>query len=329
MGPTALAQVLRQLGEIFPAEDHPNLLVGLDGADDAAVYRLRPDEVLIATTDFFPPIVDDAYDFGYIAAANAMSDVFAMGGEVLFALNLVAFPETLPESVTAAILRGGAEAVRAAAGVIAGGHSVMDREPKYGLAVIGRAHPDRLLRKSGARPGDLLVLTKSLGTGLVTTALKRGVADPADVAAASASMKTLNRAAGQAAVAAGAKAATDITGYGLAGHALEMANQGQVAFRFTASALPLLPGALAYAAAGCIPGGGERNREAFAPQVQGLDALPAELADLLFDPQTSGGLLVALAPAAATEFMAALAAAGHRGTIIGAVEAGSGLVLEP
>lgn len=329
MGPTALAQVLRQLGEIFPAKDHPNLLIGLDGADDAAVYLLHPDEALIATTDFFPPIVDDAYDFGYIAAVNAMSDVFAMGGEVLLALNLAAFPETLPDSVTAAILRGGAEAVRAAGGVIAGGHSVMDREPKYGLAVIGRAHPARLLRKAGARAGDSLLLTKPLGTGLVTTALKRGLADPGDVAAATASMKCLNRAAGLAALASGARAATDITGFGLAGHALEMASQGGLAFHLSASALPALPGALGYAAAGCVPGGGQRNREAFAPQVRGLDQVDADLAELLFDPQTSGGLLVALAPAEVRRFVAELAAVGQTGTIIGTVEAGEGLVLVP
>jgi selenide, water dikinase len=327
MGPTALAQVLRQLNALFPAAAYPDLLVGLDQADDAAVYRLRPDEAIIATTDFFPPIVDDAHAYGYIAAANAMSDVFAMAGEVLFALNLVAFPDSLPADVQGAILLGGAEAVRAAGGVIAGGHSVIDREPKYGLAVIGRAHPDKLLRKSGAQPGDRLVLTKPLGTGLVTTALKRGVAAAEHVAAATAAMKALNLDAGRAARAAGARAATDITGFGLVGHALEMAEQGGVALCLDWRALPLLPGTLEYAAADCVPGGLIRNREAFAPQVAGLDTVPPEGALVLFDPQTSGGLLVAVPGDGVDGFVATLAAAGGAGTIIGTVVAGSGIWL--
>lgn len=325
MGPSALAQVLRQLQERFPAEAHPDLLVGLAGADDAAVYRLRPDEALVATTDFFPPIVDDAFDYGYIAAVNAMSDVFAMGGQVLLALNLVAFPETLPEQTVAAILRGGAEAVLAAGGVIAGGHSVTDPEPKYGLAVIGLVHPDRLLRKSGARPGDRLVLTKPLGTGLVTTALKRGLADPSDVEAATAAMKELNLLAGQLAFSAGARAATDVTGFGLAGHGLEMADLSGVSFQVDMSRVPLLPGAVKYADQGCVPGGGTRNRTAYAPRVAGLDGLPLAWQHLLFDPQTSGGLLVALPPESAPDYVSGLAHAGVSGTIIGGVQVGSGL----
>ncbi len=299
--------------------------MGLAGADDAAVYRLRPDEALVATTDFFPPIVDDAFDYGYIAAANAMSDVFAMGGEVLLALNLVAFPETLPDETVAAILRGGAEAVRAAGGVIAGGHSVTDREPKYGLAVIGRVHPDRLLRKAGARPGDSLVLTKPLGTGLVSTALKRGVAVAEDVAAASAAMRQLNSTAGRLAVAAGARAATDVTGFGLAGHGLEMAEQSAVALHLDVKRLPVLPGALTYGSQGCIPGGATRNRSAYSGAIDGLGELPSDWQHLLFDPQTSGGLLVALAAESVPAYLAGLAAEGVTGTIIGSVRSGRGL----
>jgi selenide,water dikinase len=217
--------------------------------------------------------------------------------------------------------------VRAAGGVIAGGHSVIDREPKYGLAVVGRAHPDRLLRKAGAQPGDVLVLTKPLGTGLVTTALKRGLASAEQVAAATATMMTLNLVAGRAAVDVGARAATDVTGFGLVGHALEMADQGGVGLRIAWPTLPRLPGALGHAAAGCVPGGLSRNQAAFAPRVAGLANLPAEWAALLFDPQTSGGLLVALPAEAVAAFAAELAAAGVAGTIIGSVIAGTGLHL--
>jgi selenide,water dikinase len=217
--------------------------------------------------------------------------------------------------------------VAAAGGVIAGGHSIIDREPKYGLAVIGRGHPERLLRKAGAVPGDRLVLTKPLGTGLVSTALKRGGADPAAVAAATASMKALNLAAGQAALAAGARAATDITGFGLAGHALEMADAAGVAFRLDLAALPLLPGAMALAEAGEVPGGTGRNRAAFEARMAGLAAVPEAWQHLVLDPQTSGGLLVALPAPAVAGYLDALAAAGGAGTIIGTVEAGGGLRL--
>lgn len=307
MGPEALAHVLRPLQAMFPAADHPALLVGLDGADDAAVYRLADDLAIVVTTDFFPPVVDDPYAYGAIAAANAMSDVFAMGGEVLLALNLVAFPDDLAPDEAAAILRGGAERVRAVGAVVAGGHSIVDREPKYGLAVVGRADPARLLRKAGARPGDALVLTKPLGTGLVTTALKRAEARADDVAAAVASMAALNRAAGHAAAAAGAHAATDITGFGLVGHAVEVADASGVRLRLRRDALPLLSGALAYAAAGCAPGGTARNASSFGSRVIGdVDDV---WRSVLFDPQTSGGLLIAVPPGAVDTLRGALAAA--------------------
>jgi selenide,water dikinase len=294
MGALALAQVLRPLREIFPAADHPELLVGLTDPDDAAVYRIAPDMALVVTTDFFPPVVDDPYDFGAIAANNAMSDVFAMGGEVLLALNLLALPDDLPAEVAAEIVRGGAEAVRAAGGVVAGGHSVVDREPKFGLAVVGRVAPDRCLRKSGVQPGDRLFLSKALGTGLITTALKRGLAQEAHVEAAVASMKQSNRDAGLLAAAIGAHAATDITGYGLLGHGLEMSRASGLDFEIDAALLPLLPGAADYARAGIVPGGTDRNREAFSSEVDGLESQPDWLREVVFDPQTSGGLLIAI-----------------------------------
>jgi selenide, water dikinase len=327
MGPAALAQVLRPLAALFPPERHPDLLVGLADPDDAAVYRLAADDALVFTTDFFPPVVDDPYDFGAIAAANAMSDVFAMGGEVVMALNLAVFPDSLPAEVLEAIVRGGADTVAAAGGALAGGHTVAGAEPMYGLAVVGRVDPAHMLRKDGARPGDRLLLTKPIGTGLVTTALKAGTAAQADVAAATQAMRALNRAAGRAAVAAGARAATDVTGYGLVGHAAEMASQAGVCLVFDVARLPLLPGALACARAGAVPGGTARNRAGFGAAVIGMSAVPEPWVDIVFDPQTSGGLLVALAPAAARAFEAALTAAGGTAVEVGYVRDGHGVEL--
>jgi len=327
MGPLALAQVLRPLAGLFPAAEYPDLLVGLDGPDDAAAYRLSDDEAIIATTDFFAPVVDDPADFGAIAAVNAMSDVFAMGGEVLLALNLLAFPDDLDPGIAAEILQGGAEMVRQAGGVVAGGHTVVDPEPKFGLAVLGRVHPAKILRKAGARVGDVLVLTKPLGTGLVTTALKRDLVRPAELEAAVASMRALNRAAGRAAVAAGAHAATDITGFSLLGHGLEMAEPSGVALEIRVADLPILPGALRLAALDCVPGGTGRNRDAYAPRVRDVDTLSRAWQGLLFDPQTSGGLLVALAADGAAAYVAAVAAEGVDARIIGAVVTGEGIVL--
>lgn len=324
MGPEALAQVLRPLASLFPGSAHPDLLVGLDLADDAAVWRVSEELALVVTTDFFTPIVDEPYDYGAIAAANAMSDVFAMGGEVMLALNLVAFPEDLPAETGAEIVRGGAETVRAAGGVVAGGHSVNDPEPKFGLAVIGRVHPEQVLRTTGARPGDVLLLSKPIGTGLVTTALKRGEAEPEHLAAAVRSMKALNRAAGAAARELAASAVTDVTGFGLLGHAMEMAEHGGVALEIDVAALPLLPGALDYARAGMAPGGTARNRAAFGARVEGIDK-EDPLMDLLFDPQTSGGLLVAIAPEAEAAFRSALAAEGEEARAIGRVREGRGI----
>jgi selenide,water dikinase len=289
-----LAHVLQPLQEIFQPEQFPDLLVGLDRADDAAVYRLNASQAIVVTTDFFPPVVDNPYDFGAVAAANAMSDIYAMGAQVLFAINLVAFPANLDRAILREILRGGAEKVAEAGGIVVGGHSVEDREPKYGLAVIGIVDPAQVVRKGGATPGDSLFLTKPLGTGVVTTALKQGDAAADDVAAAVTSMERLNRAAASAAMAAGVSAMTDITGFGLLGHAQEMASHSGVDIRFHADALRWLPGALSYGEAGAYPGGASRNREYFSPHVTFAPDVGELVEDMLWTPETSGGLLVAI-----------------------------------
>ncbi|MBE7533268.1 MAG: selenide, water dikinase SelD [Chloroflexi bacterium] len=296
MGPGDLAHVLEPLRDIFKPEDYPDLLVGLDRADDAAVYRLNDQQAIVTTTDFFPPVVDDPYDFGAIAAANALSDIYAMGGKVLFAINLVAFPDDLDKSILREILRGGAEKVAEAGGVIAGGHSVTDKEPKYGLAVTGLVDPAQVKTKGGAQPGDLLLLTKPLGVGVVTTALKRGIARTEDVATAVTSMKTLNKQAAAAAHKAQAHAMTDITGFGLLGHAHEMAHLGQVGFRFFLDSLLWLPGAVQYGEAGAFPGGMARNLDYFGQWVTFVDDIPLLMQDMLWTPETSGGLLTAVPP---------------------------------
>src|SRR2546423_3892805 len=246
MGPEALAQVLRQLTK---HEAPPELLVGLHTADDAAVYRVNDQQAIISTADFFPPVVDDPYVFGAVAAANALSDVYAMGGQVLMAINLVAWPDNLDYAILSEILRAGADTVEQAGGVVAGGHTVTDKEPKYGLAVTGMVHPEHILTKGGAKPGDLLILSKPLGTGLLTTAHKRDQVYASDLDAAIQSMMQLNRKASQALVreGTGVHAVTDITGYGLLGHAWEMAVQSQVGMRIEYAGLPLLPNSRHYA----------------------------------------------------------------------------------
>jgi selenide,water dikinase len=328
MGADALANALRPLAQTFGAA--PDLLVGLGAADDAAVYRLNDEQAIVATVDFFPPIVDDPYTFGAIAATNALSDLYAMGATPLFCLNLVTFPESLDQTILTEIMRGGAEKVREAGAVIAGGHSVIDDEPKYGLAAIGVVHPARVRTKGGARPGDALLLTKPLGTGVITTALKHEVASEAHVAAAVASMKTLNAAAARA---LGTRsddlhACTDVTGFGLLGHAGEMASQSGVAFRFGVSRLPFLPGAREYAAAGETPGGTDRNRRSTAEYVTWAEAVSDVDKLLLLDPQTSGGLLAAVADEAAERTIQALSAAGVSAALIGEVTDGAGIMVE-
>jgi selenide, water dikinase len=326
MGPLDLSAVLRPL----EPHVHPDLLVGLHTSDDAAVYRLG-DKAIVQTLDFFAPVVDDPYSYGAIAAANAMSDIYAMGGEVLLALNIVAFPDTLPPEILTEILRGGADKVAEAGGVLAGGHTVVDREPKYGLSVTGVIDPTRITTKGGARPGDQLVLTKAIGTGAITTALKGGVAAPEHVDAAVASMLTLNRRASQLFRQLGVVSCTDITGFGLLGHASEMADASAVAFQILAGSVPLLPGALDYAQKGVLPGGLGRNRAYFQAVVAGYqrvqydDPVPAPLADLLLDPETSGGLLAAVPTGQMPALKALFSQAGVDFWVIGHVHEGRGV----
>ena len=303
-----------------PAE----LLVGLDVTDDAAVYLIARDIAIVETLDFFPPIVDDAYASGAIGAANAMSDVYAMGGEVLFALNIAAWPEDAPLSQLERIFQGATDKVAEAGGVIAGGHTVLDREPKYGLAVTGRVHPERMLLKSRLRAGDTLWLTKPIGTGVLTTAHKNGDLEAADLASAIASMVSLNRGAAQAAVDAELHAATDVTGFGLVGHAHEMAERSSVGMRIRASLVPLLPGARRHAETGISFGGLERNRSYFDDGAKvRFEGVDAALRTLLLDPQTSGGLLVGVPAAHADAWQRACATKGVRPVQIGEVVSGT------
>ena len=283
-----------------------NVLVGFDTADDAGVYQLTPELALVQTVDFFTPIVDDPYTYGAIAAANALSDVYAMGGRPISALTVLAWPPKEDPRDLEAILKGGAEMMHEAGCTILGGHSVADDEIKFGYAVTGIVHPARILANAGARPGDTLVFTKRLGTGVIATALKRGIAREADVAASIASMLTLNRAACQEMLRYDVHGCTDVTGFGLVGHAREMALASQVTLEIAVDRLQFLPGAVEYARAGAVPGGLKNNREFASCAVETLRELPREIPpeieDLLYDPQTSGGLLISLPESDAAKF---------------------------
>jgi selenide,water dikinase len=303
-GAETLAQVLRYLGERQP-DGHADLLVGLAKPDDAAVYRLNDEQAVVLTIDFFAPLVDDPYDYGAIAAANAISDVYAMGGEVTLALNVAAFPEGMAHETIAQVLLGAADKVSEAGGIISGGHTIIDDEPKFGLCVLGLVHPERVVTKGGARPGDVLYLTKPLGTGIITTAAKLRKADPGHLQTAIDSMTRLNRHASHLAREVGASALTDVTGFGILGHGHEMAAAGGVCLRLRASDLPLLPGALDYAAEGILTGGAARNRSHLRGKVRVSDRIAEAMEHLLFDPQTSGGLLMAVPPQRAGELDAA------------------------
>jgi selenide,water dikinase len=295
IGADILAQVVSPLRH---GNVPPQLLIGLNAIDDAAVYRVNEQQAIISTADFFPPVVDDPYTYGAIAAANALSDVYAMGGSVLMAINLVAWPENLDTDILGEVLRGGMEIVEQAGGVIAGGHSISDEEPKYGLAVTGIVHPDHILTKGGAKPGDVLILSKPLGTGLMTTAQKQGKVREEDMAAAIQSMTRLNRRASELLVQAGpgVHAATDITGFGILGHAWEMAAQSLTSMRLDYEALPLLPNSRHYAELECIPGGTGRNKRSLQARVHFGDHLSEIDQAILYDPQTSGGLFAAIDP---------------------------------
>ena len=277
-----------------------DLLVGLGAADDAAVYRLAPDLAIVETVDFFPPVVDDPWTWGAVAAVNAMSDVYAMGGEVLFALAVAGFPREMSKTIVSEVFRGGRDKVGEAGGMIAGGHTVVDAEPKYGLCVTGRIHPDQVLVKGGLRSGDRVFLSKPLGTGVITTAAKNSVAKPEVLAGAVASMLRLNRVAARIARESGAKGATDITGFGFLGHAGEMVRASRAGLALEASRLPILPGTRELAEAGQFSGGMKRNRR-HVDTIFGADlsidpSVPGYLVSLLTESETSGGLLFSVAP---------------------------------
>lgn len=310
---------------MFQQGDFPNLIAGLDSPDDAAVYRLDDQRVLIATNDFFTPVVDDPYDYGFIAATNSLSDVYAMGGKPLLALSIVALPMNLPMEMSTEIMRGLGEAVHQAGSVIAGGHSVQDKEPKVGLCVIADGHPDTVMAKGGARVGDVLVLTKPLGNGILATAGKKEKADPAHMQNAVSWMKRLNRSASEVAVSVGVRAATDITGFGLLGHSWEMASSAKVGFRFFVDKLPFLDGFHAYAGQGLVPGGAKANRSTYEPHVRyGPDVTEVEHL-LVSDPQTSGGLLLAVPAEKVSEFEKRMSEREEAYWVVGEVVEGEGL----
>lgn len=298
-----MAQVLRQLRK----QEHPDLIVGTETFDDAGVFRISEDLALVQTCDFFPPLVDDPYDFGRIAAANALSDVYAMGGTPLTALNIVCFPDKeLGPEVLVAILSGGADVVNAAGAVIVGGHSVRDAEVKYGLAVTGRVHPQRVWTNAAARPGDALVLTKPIGSGVLTSAVKAGKAPPESLREAIKVMTTLNRGAARAAERIGVHACTDVTGFGLIGHAFEIADGSDVSITLHAACIPLLDGTLEHARNGVLTRAHRSTREYLGARLVIDEQVEAPLAGVLLDAQTSGGLLLSVAADRAEALVAAL-----------------------
>jgi selenide, water dikinase len=321
MAPGDLQEVLAVLR---PAGAPPaDLLVGLGAADDAAVYRLAPDLAIVETVDFFPPVVDDPWTWGAVAAVNAMSDVYAMGGEVIFALAVAGFPREMSKTIISDVFRGGRDKVGEAGGVIAGGHTVVDAEPKYGLCVTGRVHPDQVLVKGGLRPGDRVFLSKPLGTGVITTAAKNGVAKPDVLAGAVKSMLRLNRVAARVARESGAKGATDITGFGFLGHAGEMVRASRAGLALDAARLPVLPGTRELAEAGQFSGGMKRNRRhvdaTFGADLTIDASVPGYLASLVTESETSGGLLFSVAPDRAGAVLDAFKRLGEECWEIGSV----------
>ena len=299
----------------------PNLLVGYDSSDDACVYRVSEELAVIQTVDFFTPIVDDPYTFGQIAAANALSDVYAMGGTPRLAMNLLCVPGCLPPETIRKILEGGHDKAREAGCAVAGGHTIQDNEPKYGLCVTGFVHPDRILRNVGARPGDVLILTKALGTGVLTTGVKGDLVAEADYRAMVDSMAALNARAGADLAGTEVHACTDVTGFGLLGHALEMASGSGVTLRLRSRDVPLLPGARELAELGIIPAGAYRNMEHVGPRLRLLETAEQALADLCADPQTSGGLLAAVPEAVAPALLEKLQKHAPCSAVIGRAEA--------
>lgn len=306
------------------------MLVGINTGDDAGVFRLSEDLAIVNTVDFFTPVVDDPFTYGQISATNALSDVYAMGGVPRTALNIVCWPQSgLPPEMLAEIMRGGAEKAREAGVVIVGGHSVADDEVKFGMAITGVIDPRRIIRNIGARPGDALILTKPLGTGIIMTAFKRDALAENQYIAAVDSMTRLNAAAASLMLKHDVHAATDVTGFGLVGHALKMAEGSNVTIVFEESDLPVLPGAIELTRSGMIPGGGKRNRDFYAAQVKIADEVAEEMIEIAFDPQTSGGLLIALPEGQSMALLAELHAAEHRdAAVVGRVAPRGDFALE-
>ena len=310
---------LAKLFEGFEQPRDPNLLVGFDRADDAAVYRVSDDVALVQTLDFFPPIADDPFVFGAIAATNALSDIYAMGGEPKTALNIMMIPEDLDPGTVREILRGGATKVAEAGAIVCGGHSIYDREPKYGMAVTGLVHPRCILTNAGAHVGDALIYTKPLGIGIVTTAAKAGLVGRAAADEVESLMMTLNRPARDAMVRYRVHACTDVTGFAVMGHMLEMAQGADAAIELEAAAFELLDGARDLAAMGSVPAGAYRNRR-YAEDAADLSGIPLDMADVLFDPQTSGGLMISVDPADASALLADLDPVVPAARLVGHVE---------
>lgn len=315
-----MAEALRNL----PQSEHENLLVGYNKADDAGVFRISDNLALVQTVDFFPPIVDDPYHFGQIAAANALSDVYAMGGRPVTALNIVAFPSAdLPKEILSEILRGGYEKIEEAGAVIVGGHSIKDKELKYGLSVTGLIDPNRIVTNAGAQTGDILFLTKPLGTGIITTGIKRRAVDSTLEDVVIRQMAQLNRDAAEIMLRHGVSAATDITGFGLLGHANEMAAASECTLRIEADKLPVMARARSLAREGMIPGGAKSNREFLVGKVSISDKIDSDLIDIMYDPQTSGGLLIAIPAENSGTFAQEMADRKGLGQEIGRVESRS------
>lgn len=310
----------------IPRIPNQNILVGFDSSDDACIYRISDDVAIVQTVDFFPPMVDDPYVFGQIAAANAISDVYAMGGTPVFALNLLCFPNCLGLEVAGEILRGGADKAMEAGCAVAGGHSITDEEPKYGMCVTGTVHPKAILANNTAREGDVLVMTKALGTGILTTAFKGEMITEAELQPAIDAMRTLNRYGAEAAKGLRIHACTDITGFGLAGHLCEMAEGSGLTATLRGDRIPILPKAAEMARMGMIPGGMYRNRKHFGDRLD-LSGVPVELADILLDPQTSGGLLFAVDESDAQELLRRLRDSGVPAARIGVLSAFDGVYI--
>jgi selenide,water dikinase len=320
-----LAQVLRPIKEVYADFRSPDLLVGLEPPDDAVIWRVEDGRALVATTDFFTPVVDDPYDYGAIAAANALSDIYAMGGEPFLALAIAALPPQLPADFLAEIIRGGAEMAKKAGVIIAGGHTIQDKEPKFGLVALGWVDPTRTFTKGGLKAGDALVLTKPLGFGVTTTALKQGLADAEDVTEVVTWMKTLNGPAARLAQKYHARGCTDVTGFSLLGHAVEMLDASQVGLKIQLRDIPFVTGAKKYARQWTFPGGATDNQRIYGPRVRFFGNLEEFEKLLLFDPQTSGGLLLGMKPEEIDGFMAEAAASGQSAWRIGEVVDGRGI----